>query len=63
MGAPKGGGPKISLLFFLLPSDISPFLLSLGVFSWNFGGVLEAGTPKCARLGSRAVVRNPGGPR
>ena len=43
-GAPKSGGterwePKISRLFFLLPPKISLFVLSLGVFSRNFGGV------------------------
>ena len=37
-GAPKGGEPKISLFF---PSSRHNFLffLSLGVLSWNFGGV------------------------
>ena len=36
---PKGGGPKISRFFISLPQEISFFFLSLGVFSWNFGGV------------------------
>ena len=34
---PKGGGPKFRA-FFSLPPEISFFLLSLGVFSLNFGG-------------------------
>ena len=38
-GATKGGGPKISRFFCSLPLEISFFLLSLWVFSWNFGGV------------------------
>ena len=35
---PEGGGLKFRA-FFALPPEISFFLLSLGVFSWNFGGV------------------------
>ena len=38
-GAQKGGGPKISRVFSLLPPQFSFFFLSLGVLSWNFGGV------------------------
>ena len=49
-GGPKGGGPEgwgpegwgaqnFALFFLSLPPEISFFLLSLGVFSWNFGGV------------------------
>ena len=38
-GAPKGGRPKISRFFFPRPPQFSFFFLSLGVFSWNFGGV------------------------
>ena len=61
-GGPKGGGPKISRFFCSLPPEISFFLLSLGVFSWNFGGVLKTGTLKCARLefsGCRVKPRRP----
>ena len=39
IGTPKGGGPKFRAFFFRLQSEISLFLLSLGVFSWNSGGV------------------------
>ena len=36
-------------LFFPLPPYFRSFWLSLGVFSWNFGGVFEGGDPKmCA---------------
>ena len=38
-GGRRGGGPKISRFFCSLPPEISFFLLSLGVFSLNFGGV------------------------
>ena len=49
-------------LFFLLPSEISLFLL----FLWRSPrGILvvffNSGSRKCTRLGSRAVVRSPGG--
>ena len=66
-GGPKVGGPKFRVFFFPSPAPILAllwgssrvslwgllvsFFLSLGVFSWNCGGVLEAGTLKCARLG------------
>ena len=61
---PKGGGPKggrSNISLFFLPSSTLHFFLSLRVFSWNFGFVWSAGTLKCARLGSRVVVWNPGG--
>ena len=58
-GQPSTGPPKISLFFSLLLPQISFFFLSLGVVSLNF---FSAGTLKCAHLGSRAVVWNPGGP-
>ena len=64
VGPPKGGGgggggPKISL-FFPSPPQYSFFYLSFGVLSLNFGGVLEAGTLKCARLEfSGCRVRTP----
>ena len=38
------------------------FFALLGVLTLNFGGVLKAGTLKCARLGSRAVVWSPSTP-
>ena len=48
-GAPKGGapkcgvrrvgGPKFSAFFSLSRPHFRSFSLSLGVFSWNFGGV------------------------
>ena len=55
--APKGGEPKFFGAFFPLSShNVHSFFPLLGVFSWNFGGVLKTGTLKCARLGSRVVV-------
>ena len=42
---PSPGPPKISLFFFSLPPEISFFLLSLGVFSLNFGGVFGRPEP------------------
>ena len=39
---PEGGGPKISFLFFSL---------SLGVFLWNFGGVLKRRDPQMCAFG------------
>ena len=41
VGGPMGGGPKISRFFFPSPAG-NFFFFSLGVFSWNFGGVFEA---------------------
>ena len=39
-GRPKGwGGPKFRAFFPLSRRKIRSFLPSLGVFSWNFGGV------------------------
>ena len=35
----KVGGRKIRAFFSLLPPEMSLFVLSLGVFSWNLGGV------------------------
>ena len=46
------GGGKISSSFFFLPPEIWLFMLSLGVFSWNFGGVWSAGALQNGRLGS-----------
>ena len=45
MGARRGGGPKISRFFPLSRHKIRSFLPSLGVFSWNFGGVLKRRVP------------------
>ena len=51
-GAPKGGEPKISL-FSLSRRHFALFVsLSLGAFSWNFGGFLKRRGLKCARLES-----------
>ena len=47
---PEGWGPKISRFFFPFPPPFRSFCVSLGVFSWNFGGVWSAGALKCARL-------------
>ena len=38
-GGPKAGGPKICAFFSLSRPHFRSFSLSLGVFSWNFGGV------------------------
>ena len=40
-GSPQGGEPKISRFFSLSRHKIRSFLPSLGVSSWNFGGVFE----------------------
>ena len=56
--APKGGEPKISR--FLFPSPTTTFALSvslsLGVFSWNFGGFGEAPRPSNVHVWSSRVV-------
>ena len=71
MGAPKGGGPKISRFFPPLPPQFSFFLLSLGgrggeiLVVFEEGGVPKGGGHKCARLefsGCRVKPR-PGGPK
>ena len=38
-GGPKVGGPKFRAFFSLSRRKIRSFLPSLGVFSWNLGGV------------------------
>ena len=53
--APPPDRPKFRF-FFPPRHNFHSFLSLLGVLSLNFGGVLKAGTLKCARLGSRAVV-------
>ena len=59
--APKGGGPKISRCFFLLPPQVSFFLLTLGGRFVEFWCCFwSAGALKCARLefsGCRPVWR------
>ena len=42
VGGQKGGGPEFRALCFFTRLKISLFVLSLGVFSLNFGGVFEA---------------------
>ena len=54
--APSPGPPKISRFFFLSRRKFHSFFSLWGVFSLIFGGFLKAGTLKCARLGSRAVL-------
>ena len=55
-GGPEGwGSPKFRACFSLSCHNFH-FLPLWGVFSWNFGGVFDSGTLKCARLGSLALV-------
>ena len=49
-GQPSAGRPKISL-FFPSPAPIFVLFLSLGVFSWNFGGVFEFRDPQMSTFG------------
>ena len=57
---PSAGQPKFSLFSPLPPKFALFFSLSLGVFSWNFGGVFEAPEPlNCSRLGCRVKPRRP----
>ena len=61
-GGPEGWGAQNFALFSLSRRKIRSFPPSLGVFSWNFGGVFEGGTLKCARLefsGCRVKPRRP----
>ena len=51
VGPPKGGGPKISRFFFPFPPPFRSHCVSLGVFSWNFGGVLKRRCPQMCTLG------------
>ena len=49
---PSREPPKNSLFFFfLLRRKIRSFLPSLGVFSWNFGGVFEGRDPQMCTFG------------
>ena len=62
-GAPKGGGPKISRFFFPFPPPFRCFCVSLGVFSWNFGGVLKRRCPEMCTFGVLGLsCASPGGP-
>ena len=58
-----GGGPKISRFFFPFPPPFRCFCVSLGVFSWNFGGVLKRRCPQMCTFGVlRLSCASPGGP-
>ena len=48
---PSAGPPTISLFFFLFPPPFHCFCVSLGVFSWNFGGVLKRRCPEMCTFG------------
>ena len=52
-GATKGGGPKFCAFFALSRSIFALFCLSLGVFSLNFGGVLEGRDPQMCTFGAK----------
>ena len=57
-------GPKISRFFSLSRHEIHSFLPSLGVFSWNFGGVLKRRDPQMCTFGVLGLsCASPGGPR
>ena len=49
--APSARTAQNFALFFSLPPEISFFLLSLGVFSLNFGGVFEGRHPQMCTFG------------
>ena len=48
---PSAGPPKFSLFFFPFPPPFRSFCVSLGVFSWNFGGVLKRKCPEMCTFG------------
>ena len=50
-GPPSAGQPKISPFFFPFPPPLRSFCVSLGVFSWNFGGVLKRHSPLISTFG------------
>ena len=59
-GPPSAGPPKIWLFFFPFPPSFRSFCVSLGVFSWNFGGVLKRSCPEMCTFGlSGCRVRAP----
>ena len=47
-GGPKGGGPKFRVFFPLPPQFSFP---SLGIFSWNLGGVSDGPDPQLCTFG------------
>ena len=60
---PEGWGPKISRFFFPFPPPFRCFCVSLGVFSWNFGGVLKRRCPEMCTFGVlKLSCAIPGGP-
>ena len=62
-GQPPGqasAGPPSALFFSFSRPHFHSFSLSLGVFSWNFGGVLVGRDLKCACFRLQAVLWNPG---
>ena len=62
-GAQKGGGPNILRFFFPFPPPFRCFCVSLGVFSWNFGGVLKRRCPELCMFGVLGLsCASPGGP-
>ena len=62
VGPRKGGGPKISRFFFPFPPPFRCFCVSLGVFSWNFGGVLKRRCPEMCTFGVLGLsCASPGG--
>ena len=62
-GAQKGGEAQNFALFFPSPPQFSFFFFSLGVFSWNFGGVFEAPGPLCTFGVLGLSCASPGGGR
>ena len=58
VGARRRGAQNFAFFFSLSRSHFRSFSLSLGVFSWKFGGVFEAPGPLNVHVwSSRAVVR------
>ena len=60
--AQRVGGPKISasiFVFFLSLGVFSCLFFSLGVLSWNFGGVFVGQDPQMARLGPGLSCETP----
>ena len=61
-GGPKGGGtkgvvgPKFRVFFSFSRPHNRSFCLSMGVFSWNFGGVFKGWPSNVHVWSSRAVV-------
>ena len=57
---PRRVGPKISRFFFPFPPPFRSHCVSLGVFSWNFGGVLKRRSPQMCTFGVLGLVGPPG---